>query len=63
MEHGEGPAPKERPQLGGGGVLVWAAVIVDELDRPSWVKDGLKINNKTSCSFLEDTLTEPCCRK
>ena len=51
-----------RHQQGGGGVLVlywqvlvWAAIIKDELVGPFQVEDGLKINSQTCCQFVEDT--------
>ncbi len=34
-----------RHQQGGGGVLVWAGIIKDELVGPFWTEDGLKINS------------------
>ncbi|KAF7643280.1 hypothetical protein LDENG_00242360 [Lucifuga dentata] len=37
------------------GVLVWAAIMKDELVGSFQVADGLKINSQTHCHFLEDT--------
>ena len=44
-----------RCQQGGGGVLVWAGILKDELVGPFRVEDGLQINSQTYCQFLEDT--------
>ena len=53
-----------RRQQGGGGVLVWAGIIQDELVGPFfWVEDGLKINSQTYCQFLEDTFYKRWYRK
>ncbi|KAJ8374998.1 hypothetical protein SKAU_G00055780 [Synaphobranchus kaupii] len=52
-----------RHQQGGGGVLVWAAIIKDELVGPFRVEDGLKINSQTYCQFLEDTFFKQWYRK
>lgn len=47
-----------RHQLDGGGVLLWAGIINDELAGPFRVKDGWKINSQTCCQFVEDTLVK-----
>lgn len=39
----------------GGGVMLWAAVINDELVGPFRVADRLKMNSQNYCQFLEDT--------
>ena len=52
-----------RHQQGGGGVLVWAGIIKDELVGPCWVGDELKINSQTFCQFLEDMFFKRCYRK
>ena len=52
-----------RRQQGGGGVLVWAGIIKDELVGPFRVEDGLKINSQTYCQFLEDTFFKQWYRK
>ena len=44
-----------RRQQGGGGILVWAGIIKDQLVGPFRVDDGVKINSQTYCQFLEDT--------
>ncbi|CAJ0964207.1 unnamed protein product [Ranitomeya imitator] len=48
-----------RHQQGGGGVLVWAGIINDELVGPFRVEDGVKVN----CQFLEDNFFKQWCRK
>ncbi|MCI4386771.1 hypothetical protein PGIGA_G00066450 [Pangasianodon gigas] len=52
-----------RHQQGGGGVLLWAGIINDELVGRFQVEDGLKINSKTYCQFLEDTFFKQWYRK
>ena len=52
-----------RWQQGGGGVLVWAGIIKDELVEPFHVKDGHKINSRTYFQFLEDTFFKQWYRK
>lgn len=52
-----------RRQQGGGGVLVWAGIIKDELVGPFRVEDGLKLNSQTYCQFLEDTFFKQWYRK
>lgn len=52
-----------RRQQGGGGVMVWAGIINDELVGPFRVEDGLKINSNTYCQFLEATLFQQWYRK
>ncbi|KAI3351297.1 hypothetical protein L3Q82_005846 [Scortum barcoo] len=52
-----------RRQQGGGGVLVWAGIIKDELVGPFRVEDGLRLNSQTYCQFLEDTFFTQWYRK
>ncbi|KAK7130479.1 hypothetical protein R3I93_019969 [Phoxinus phoxinus] len=52
-----------RRQQGGGGVMVWAGIIKDELVGPFRVQDGLKMNSQTYCQFLEDTFFKQWYRK
>ena len=52
-----------RRQQGGGGVLVWAGIIKDELVGPFRVEDVLKSNFQTYCQFLEDTFFKKWFRK
>ncbi len=44
-----------RRQQGEGGIMVWAAIINDELGGPFLVAHGLKMNSQIYCQFLEDT--------
>lgn len=52
-----------RRQQGGGGVLLWAGIIKNELVGPFRVEDGVKINSQTYCQFLEDTFFKQWYRK
>ena len=52
-----------RHQQGGGGVLVWAGIIKDELVGPFRVEDGVKLNSQSYCQFLEDTFFKQWYRK
>ncbi|XP_067257989.1 uncharacterized protein [Chanodichthys erythropterus] len=52
-----------RRQQGGGGVLVWAGIIKDELVGPFRVEDGVKLNSQSYCQFLEDTFFKQWYRK
>uniref|UniRef100_A0A3B4FRD4 Tc1-like transposase DDE domain-containing protein n=1 Tax=Pundamilia nyererei TaxID=303518 RepID=A0A3B4FRD4_9CICH len=52
-----------RRQQGGGGVLVWAGIIKDELVGPFQVEDGVKLNSQSYCQFLEDTFFKQWYRK
>ncbi|CAJ0944200.1 unnamed protein product [Ranitomeya imitator] len=52
-----------RRQQGGGGVLVWAGIIKDELVGPFRVEDGVKMNSQTYCQFLEDNFFKQWYRK
>ena len=52
-----------RRQQGGGGVLVWAGIIKNELVGPFRVEHGLKINSHTYCQFLKDTFIKQWDRK
>uniref|UniRef100_A0AAY4C5V1 Oxysterol-binding protein n=1 Tax=Denticeps clupeoides TaxID=299321 RepID=A0AAY4C5V1_9TELE len=52
-----------RRQQGGGGVLVWAGIIKDDLVGPFRVEDGVKLNSQTYCQFLEDTFFKQWYRK
>ena len=52
VAHGnDAPVRLKRQQGGGGGVMVWAAIIADELIGLFRVPYGLKINY---CQFLQD---------
>ncbi|CAL9698388.1 unnamed protein product [Knipowitschia caucasica] len=55
ISHGQRAPLRLRRQQGGGGVLVWAGIIKDELVGPFRVEDGLKLNSQTYCQFLEGT--------
>ena len=45
-----------RRQQGGGGVMIWACIIGDELVGPFRVPDGLKLTAATYCEFLKTAL-------
>lgn len=49
--NGHRPPLRLGHQQGGGGVLVWAGVITDELVGPFRVEGGLKINSQIYCQF------------
>lgn len=55
VAHGSDPPIRLRRQQGGGGVMVWAAIIDDTLIGPFRVQDGVKINSQSYCQFLQDT--------
>ena len=63
ISNGTGAPLRLRRQQGGGGVLVWAGIIKDELVEPFRVEDGLKLNSQTYCQFLEDTFFKQWYRK
>ena len=44
-----------RRQQGGGGVMVWAGIIGNEVVGPFRVAEGVKINSENYCQLLEDT--------
>ena len=48
--------PRMRRQQGGGGVMIWAGIIGDELVCPFRVPDGLKLTAATYCEFLKTAL-------
>lgn len=56
LTNGHRAPARGRCQQGGGDVVVWAAVINDELVGPFQVADGLKMNSRNYWQFLEDTL-------
>ena len=45
-----------RRQQGGGGLMIWAGIINDELVGPFRIKDGVKMNSETYCNFLNENL-------
>lgn len=45
-----------RRQQGGGGVMIWAGIIGDELVGPARVPDGVKLTSATYCKFLKSEL-------
>jgi len=45
-----------RRQQGGGGVMIWAGIIGDELVGPVRVPDGVKITSQAYCKLLESVL-------
>lgn len=45
-------------QQGGGGIMIWAGIIGNELVGPFKLKDGVKMNSKSYCDFLEQYFFE-----
>lgn len=45
-------------QQGGGGIMIWAGIVGSELVGPFKVEDGVKMNSKSYCDFLEQNLFE-----
>ena len=43
-----------RRQQGGGGVMIWAGIISDQLVGPVRVPEGVKVNSEAYCDLLED---------
>ncbi|XP_070404420.1 transposable element Tc3 transposase [Nothobranchius furzeri] len=60
---GQGAPVRLRRQQDGGGVLVWAGIIKDELVGPFQVEDGVELNSQSYCQFLEDTFFKQWYRK
>ena len=55
-----GKCPRRtRRQQGGGGVMLWAGIVGDELVSPVRVQEGVKLTSHTYCQFLKSVL-EPC---
>ena len=54
--NGETCHTRMRRQQGGGGVMIWAGIIGDELVGPFRVPDGLKFPAATYCEFLKTAL-------
>ena len=54
--NGETCHTRMRRQQGGGGVMIWAGIIGDELVGPFRVPDGLKLTAATYCEFLKTAL-------
>lgn len=48
------PRLRYRRQQGGGGVMIWAGIIGDEIVGPFLVPDGLKMNSANYCTFLDE---------
>ena len=51
-------APVRRRQQGGGGVMIWAGIIGDELIGPVRFPQGVKLTSATYCQFLKNVLEE-----
>ena len=45
-----------RRQQGGGGVMIWAGIVGDELVGPVRVQEGVKLTSQTYCQFLKSVL-------
>ena len=52
MEGKEVPTRIKRQQ-GGGGIMMWAALLKDRLTGPFEVDEGVKMNSKKYCDFLD----------
>ena len=49
--HGDQCPARVRRQLGGGGVMIWAGIVGDELFGPVRVPEGVKLTSRTYCQF------------
>ena len=54
--HGRPASNRVRRQQGGGGVMFWAGIIGEEVLGPFRVADGVKLDSKGYCSFLQEHL-------
>lgn len=54
--HGDPCPTRMRRQQGGGGVMIWAGIIGDELFGPIRVPEGVKLTSHTYCQFLKNVL-------
>ena len=54
--NGEQAPTRLRCQQGGGGVMIWAGIIGDELIGPVHVPEGVKLISDTYCQFLKNEL-------
>ena len=52
--NGQNVPVRLRRQQGGGGVMIWAGIIGDQLIGPFRVPDGVKLNSENYCQFLND---------
>lgn len=43
-----------RRQQGGGSIMIWAGIVKDEVIGPFLIPDGVKMNAKIYCKFLDD---------
>jgi transposase len=50
------PQIRLRRQQGGGGVMVWAGIIGSEVVGPFRVREGVKLNSESYCTFLKENL-------
>ncbi|CAJ0926660.1 unnamed protein product [Ranitomeya imitator] len=63
ISKGQRASLRLRHQQGGGGGLVGAGIIKDELVGSFRVEDGVKLNSQTYCPFLEDNFFKQWYRK
>jgi transposase len=54
--HGDQCPIRMRRQQGGGGVMIWAGIVGDEILGPVRVPEGVKITSHTYCQFLKRVL-------
>ena len=56
LQKNTNPRLRYKRQQGGGGMMIWAGIIGDEIVGPFLVPDGLKMNSGNYCAFLEENL-------
>ena len=54
LQKNTSPLLRYKRQQGGGGMMIWAGIIGDEIVGPFLVLDGLKVNSAHCCLLLEE---------
>ena len=54
--HGDQCPTRMRHQQGGGGVMIWAGIVGDELFGLVRVPEGVKLTSRTHCQFLKSVV-------
>lgn len=54
VENNSSPPVKIKRQQGGGGIMIWAGIIDNELIGPVRIKEGVKINSISYCELLKN---------